>query len=267
MPQRPSAEVHDPPKAAQTEYSYAGQYHPEEGASFSIRGKIERNPSANEPEDNGDRNSNTSINPLEADLLAQERMAHWTLWIGIFTAAGLAAIILTLAETQEVTRVTRDVGIAQVRAYISVLDFEWSGDPTSFTINKGHRVAKIGFSVNARNDGQTPARNVKVYSTVTAVPTVETARIGQVFRNNEYDFHDVAPGNPIDFSTPGGPIFLSEDEARLIASGEMFVLVEFGVEYDDVSTKRRSTQASFRCRWSIKGNWDITKEARKTKYT
>ncbi|MEE9329209.1 MAG: hypothetical protein V3V30_03660 [Parvularculaceae bacterium] len=34
----------------------------------------------------------------DADLLAQERMAHWTLWIGIFTAFGLGTIIYTLHE-------------------------------------------------------------------------------------------------------------------------------------------------------------------------
>lgn len=64
-------------------------------------------------------------NVNESDLLAQKRMAHWTIWIGVFTAAGLAVLYITFHATRETLVETRKIGVAQTRAYVTVQSAEF----------------------------------------------------------------------------------------------------------------------------------------------
>mgnify|MGYP003134010018 CR=1 FL=1 len=90
-------------------------------------------------------------NSSSPDLLAQEIMAHWTMWIGIFTAAGLASIVLTLAETRQVTKITREIGVAQTVAYPSIDKLEFiSGDRDGDAL-------RIIINSLWKNVGNTPA--------------------------------------------------------------------------------------------------------------
>ncbi|MBN02977.1 hypothetical protein [Ponticaulis sp.] len=60
-----------------------------------------------------------------SDLLAQQRMAHWTIWIAVFTAVGLVAIFFTLLETNQTARfVTKsyDATRDQLRPLLHIQD-------------------------------------------------------------------------------------------------------------------------------------------------
>lgn len=106
-----------------------------------------------------------TLTTTDADLLAQERVAYWTTWIGLFTAAGLGALIWTLILTrqanmsaQEAVRVTRTAGEQSTRAYVTVekVFVTRINDPildTSFQVTAGFE---------ALNSGQTPAFDLEI---------------------------------------------------------------------------------------------------------
>lgn len=90
----------------------------------------------------------------ERDLLAQERMAkaaewmNYASWVSAFLVlVGTGALIWTLFETRQVTRVTRDIGEKQVRSYLSI-------EKSRFAITKEGNV--WAFLV-VKNYGQSPA--------------------------------------------------------------------------------------------------------------
>lgn len=89
--------------------------------------------------------------PVEADLLAQVQMAHWTKWIGAFTAIGLALLYITFDATRETVVETREIGRKQTRAYLVV----------SGRIKK-LEAAEEGFvtfsiQITVKNNGPSPA--------------------------------------------------------------------------------------------------------------
>lgn len=79
----------------------------------------------------------------DADLLAQERMAFWTRWMGVFASFSLVALIWTLFETRKMMQ-------ADARAYVELLHIE-------FEVH-GTYGAKLRFWLS--NMGRTPAKNV-----------------------------------------------------------------------------------------------------------
>ena len=95
----------------------------------------------------------------DADLLAQERVAYWTTALGLLTAMGLVALILTLLEAQKASKaaqdavgVTREIGEKQVRAYLYV---------ASAKVKASHNGITIDGLI--KNSGQSPAMNVDVW--------------------------------------------------------------------------------------------------------
>ena len=107
-----------------------------------------------EPEQQTEYEQNHADSPprssTDADLLAQERVAYWTFWIGIFTGFGLVALVGTLIETRNISDITRDVGQNQLRAYLTM---------RIRIADKDAEGAEI-FVIEVTNNGQTPARNV-----------------------------------------------------------------------------------------------------------
>lgn len=98
------------------------------------------------------------------DLVAQQRMAYWSIWIAGFTLSGLMALFWTLVETRAAVReaekattaardtvsVTRETGEAQVRAYVSAHKMEVRDEFFS------------RFTAVIKNSGQSPAKDVRV---------------------------------------------------------------------------------------------------------
>jgi hypothetical protein len=100
------------------------------------------------------------------DLNAQRDSANWGFWMMMATGAGLAvsgiglaALFVSLSQTRTAIKDNREIGEAQVRAYLILegIDFEF-----------GKAIASGQFSeINAvqfkwRNRGDSPAKNVKL---------------------------------------------------------------------------------------------------------
>ncbi|MAN45224.1 MAG: hypothetical protein CMF04_03335 [Hyphomonas sp.] len=100
----------------------------------------------------------------EQDLYAQRQMAKWAFWMLFVSAVGVlvgAVGLIFLKGTLDAARdtnqsaldsirVTREIGQAQVRAYLSFMEPAF------------HLSPKIRISFFAKNSGQSPARHLRV---------------------------------------------------------------------------------------------------------
>ncbi len=103
----------------------------------------------------------------ERDLVAQSDMARWALWMLIVTAAmtvatgiGVVFVWRTLLATQMMAADTREIGEAQVRAYLSCVGSRFIVD------SKGQQ----GVVYMLANSGQSPAVNVSALVRVSVNP-------------------------------------------------------------------------------------------------
>jgi hypothetical protein len=81
----------------------------------------------------------------EADLLAQQQMAYWTSWMGIFASFSLVALVWTLFETRRLAQ-------AQSAAFLNMAKGE------AYKAHTGQWVLKLTIV----NQGDTPAKNIQV---------------------------------------------------------------------------------------------------------
>ncbi|MEH6486882.1 hypothetical protein [Hyphomonas oceanitis] len=101
----------------------------------------------------------------DANLLAQERVAYWTAWIGGFTAFGLIALVLTFIETRRMTEATKEVALLENRAWIRIrLDRE------ARLTSLGNDGAIFGASVEVKNLGTGVATNITIYTKFLVTP-------------------------------------------------------------------------------------------------
>ncbi|MDX0065895.1 hypothetical protein GOB13_23435 [Sinorhizobium meliloti] len=98
------------------------------------------------------------------DLHAQQEMAYWSFWTFIVSAlalfvstGGLGMLWLSLRQTRQAIGISRDVGHAQVRAYLTVEP----GEIADLQLNSRPRV-----ELKIKNTGQSPAKNVKYIATL-----------------------------------------------------------------------------------------------------
>ncbi len=91
--------------------------------------------------------------------MAQESVAYWTLWIGIYTAVGLVAIVATFEITRQQTIATREIGQKQVRAYLAV-------QPSDFAISRDEKL--LAF-IKVKNVGQSPATVTEIVVSLQSV--------------------------------------------------------------------------------------------------
>ena len=101
----------------------------------------------------------SDISIAKSDLLAQQRMAYWGIWICFFTALGIVLLILTLRETRIAAEAMSKIGKAQVSAYLSAIGGR-------FSVNNRELVIEI----DVKNFGASPAhlvelQHVKLYTT------------------------------------------------------------------------------------------------------
>lgn len=105
-----------------------------------------------------------SVDAAQADLLAQRSMAHWALWVTVFTAIGLCALIWTIYETLKAGKelrsqndLARKTARAEYQPYIEVSDV--SMPQTSQTVENivRHLEHVCRFSFKIKNTGKTPA--------------------------------------------------------------------------------------------------------------
>lgn len=101
------------------------------------------------------------IERSERDLVAQETTAGWTF---IMSAAALLGVLLsgggvvlvwtTFGETRRTNEITREIGEAQVRAYLSVVDATLVSDASR----------EVVVVMKLRNSGNSPALDVRIDS-------------------------------------------------------------------------------------------------------
>lgn len=100
----------------------------------------------------------------ERDLVAQTEMALWAFWmllvtatVAVITAVGVIFVWKTLVATQVMARDTREIGEAQVRAYLSVQEVEVEIGREGF--HGSSLTLTLSFTV--KNFGQSPARGIR----------------------------------------------------------------------------------------------------------
>lgn len=168
-PNTPSAqtEILDGPKRA--EFSYTAGYDSENGLYVRVERPLPSQSASGISAEDSKEPSKQRLGTAEADLLAQERVAHWTFWIAVFTAIGLVAIVATFEAARQQTIATREIGEMQSRCYVNVsscifsLDLPERPANESEVSDQNNRItdAYPKISVRIENAGQTPARAIK----------------------------------------------------------------------------------------------------------
>lgn len=143
----------------------------------------------------------------DADLLAQERVAYWTRIIAALTALGIGILGWTLYETRAVAGITRNIGEAQVRAYLSCIGGEWCIDGEKLVIRP-----------EFKNFGQSPAVNLVVFDASLSL----NSKPGETF-------HDEILGH-LEYSDIAVPIIMDDAAAQDISNGcAEFALSQTGI--------------------------------------
>lgn len=131
---------------------------------------------------------NQSLPPQLADLLAQERMAHWTIWIAIFTSVGLVTVFLTLFETNRTAKFAFRTYEATKNQLLPQIHFETSTISISQITQD---TARFDIEINLANAGETTAKNFSYQVDVIPVPQIETAMGGGAIcafgENSQFD--------------------------------------------------------------------------------
>lgn len=172
QPSDPSAREHhqDERGAEQSGHTYEVRSDGEGGFSFSIDRRTTEDNSSKQSDNNQLGTTERQLTSDEADLLAQEIMAHWTKCMGIFTAIGLWALVLTLRatertldEAQSATNATYEV-INADRGWITL-----DGNLCGVTNNRQNEDGTFtpesySFWYQFRNTGRSPATNIRAWS-------------------------------------------------------------------------------------------------------
>ena len=109
-----------------------------------------------------DIRTNQETKRAEYDLKAQQDMALFALAMAVFTFLGLIVLVLTLIEAfqaakaaQSAADITREIGEAQARAYLTIT----GGD---FTIDNAVP-SNVNFNIVIHNSGNSPAENAELH--------------------------------------------------------------------------------------------------------
>ena len=161
----------------------------------------------------------------DQDLQAQQDMAYWALWMFVVSAGGffvsiggLMLLLRSLRQTERAISTDREVGHAQVRAYLTIEPKE----PSNLEEGK-----KAAASLHIRNAGQSPAYNVRYVAGV----LIET--------------HPLPPDSgPLIYPDPSQPLRIGSTVA---AQGEFFAegFSQRPLERDDLRTAMRGGDKRF----------------------
>lgn len=162
----------------------------------------------------------------ERDLDAQEGMALFTRLMGFTGLIGLLVgvgsvylIWATLRATQVMARDTREIGEAQVRAYLSIDKVEVSARP-----KRG--IVFWDVVVTVRNSGQSPARGIQVWA---SGPGFAVEKYGGIMRDLPSGGHDTCT---VIMSTKSENLrFRDEDQTEIAFDATVWL------EFTDVFSK------------------------------
>ncbi|MEQ8557242.1 MAG: hypothetical protein RIB03_02905 [Henriciella sp.] len=184
--------------------------------------------------------SDANPDPLslgQRDLLAQERMSHWTKYLGIFTGAGVVLLLFTLHETNETAKYARDMLDEQrrtdeltLRAYLT------------FEVQRT-KVPQLLILV-VKNVGQTPALNVALSKRAYAGEKVKSRQHPPPPTNfglSRIDGLAIAPSASITFH-----LEISDRDDMRILQGDELCIVYASASYHDEWTYRSDDEDEHR---------------------
>jgi|GEM_PF-1321084 len=187
-------------------------------------------------------------NPDWCDLAAQQSMAESTYWMNvaaiatvIFTAWGAFLLWRTLIATQETVAITRRIGEAQTRAYMTTSGAE-----------AVYRDGQLHVTVHAQNTGQSPALAVRTQTFI----AIEPDPFDPVWLEDKLDVEmksDVGAGQHI-FLQAEGP---EQPDNYLIASitlNSWKVWVYATILYDDVFERPHTTRCCYEMEYKSGAN-------------
>lgn len=199
----------------------------------------------------------------QEDLVAQQRMAEATEamneatqsvknanWLSTgFVGIGTFLLLWTLRLTRCANRaargaveVTREMGMAQTRAYLSIEGAKIVRDAAGNFARTASREHEFFAKILIRNSGQSPARKVKVsrgsFNVGSALidnysPDLKNAQIVENF--------SVGAGSAVSYDVR---TVLSDDDIQALQRREMFVLLAGTIEYSDVFKVVHTTKFS-----------------------
>jgi len=158
-----------------------------------------------------------SVSLAERDLNAQQKMAKytrliykvtaWGLVIGFLTVIGLA---ITIFQTRKITRQDREMGEAQVRAYLSI-------EKLRCTIKREPRF-EMKISISCKNTGQSPASNVEAVLGIRPVLMPDTVSL---YETKTVPFEEIPAG--------------ATGKSRLLIIGDEKKIEEYGANLEKLS--------------------------------
>ncbi|KCZ53669.1 hypothetical protein HY29_16485 [Hyphomonas beringensis] len=178
----------------------------------------------------------------DADLLAQERVAYWTAWIGGFTAFGLVALVLTFIETRRMTEATKEVALLENRAWLK-LKLERNATLSSF----GRNGAMFGANVKVKNVGSGVATNITLFTKFLAIPgTDDLGNSHPDFdaapKTNVADSFVLFPGDKVT-KTVGGWSHECDPQSGPHAY-YVLIVAEYNLSFDKPGTPPRTTDVA-----------------------
>ena len=182
------------------------------------------------------------------DLKAQQDMAYWAMILTIISAVGIGisavavwVVILSLRQTRTAISDTREIGEAQVRAYLSFVMEKIDGDITiGFDNPEG-----VSVEFNIVNSGLSPARNVRYLAAISIREhpiahnnDLVCAADGQILPNG-----NLHQGQEWGCNATGTELFDKKDVAEAFSPNSKTRIHIFGIiEYTDVFNELRKTR-------------------------
>ena len=203
----------------------------------------------------------------KGDLKAQKSVADstekivditiWQMWISI---AGIALLLWSLYQTRTAIKDTREIGEAQVRAYLtpatsreqSAIELEWNG-----TNDASHPLEIKNIRVRWKNTGQSPAISVALQTVIYAVDPEKTEPVLSIaerkFIEHKVGAYSVPASGTIlcESTDPENPFritFRAEDVTRWKADN-IWLVIHSMVTYKDVFGKTVKIQDCSRAVW------------------
>lgn len=182
-------------------------------------------------------------NVADEDLQAQQEMARWTGVMGVTAAigvpisiCGLIAIWFSLRQTRQAISTDRDIGHAQVRAYLSI-------EPTMSGPKPAPGIVPTA-AIRIKNTGQSPAYSVNYVAGLFVDNFPLPQRDGDLIGASDEDVPanlTISAGGHTDGEAEGNAPLKAEDVPKILNEGDRRLYLVCIVKYWDVFRERERT--------------------------
>jgi hypothetical protein len=207
---------------------------------------------ANQSDAGGKSSENWEVTLQRRDLLAQERMAHWALWLAGLTAVGVVLIAGTFWEAMEATKAanaaadaarktndtTREIGEAQARAYLCA-------DGGNIRIPTKGGVDLI-WELQVRNVGNSPASQICFYPMIVFANARTSEPPTKVRHRHKLQIQILTTGMTSKFVKIETLRQIIPNEIDLAKNGWVQIYIAGNIVFHDVFKKRIRTKIAAR---------------------